>query len=183
MRVFKRTEGVSTTNITARLLSICDGDEQKEENKAPPVQKFLQTTWRINNFSNHRAPTKDDTIVYIQGSWDILHHGHLRRLELAKQQGTFLYVGIWDDEMTRYYKGSAYPVVSLQERVLMTLACKHVDEVVIGAPYVITKDLIQCLNIKKVIHIVDTAEDTPKKEFADVDQFSEVREILKDGFV
>ena len=112
-----------------------------------------------------------------------MHHGHLRRLELAKQQGTFLYVGIWDDEMTRYYKGSAHPVVSLQERVLMTLACKHVDEVVIGAPYVITKDLIQCLNIKKVIHIVDTAEDTPKKEFADVDQFSEVREILKDGLV
>lgn len=85
--------------------------------------------------------------------------------------------------MTRYYKGDRYPVVSLQERVLMTLACKHVDEVVIGAPYVITKDLIQCLNIQKVVRITDTAEDTPKPEHADVDQFSVVRETMPDGFV
>ena len=35
------------------------------------------------------------------------------RLEEAKKLGTFLYVGIWDDEMTRYYKGNHYPIISL----------------------------------------------------------------------
>ena len=87
-------------------------------------------------------PKSTDTIVYVQGSYDLLHHGHLKRLELAKQQGDFLYVGIWDDEMCRYYRGENYPIQSLQERILMTLACKHVDDVVIGAPFIITKDLI-----------------------------------------
>ena len=63
-------------------------------------------------------------------------------LEQAKQLGDFLYVGIWDDDMVRYYKGEVYPIQALQERILMTLACKHVDDVVIGAPFMITSDLI-----------------------------------------
>ena len=41
----------------------------------------------------------------------------------------------------------------------MTLACKHVDDVVIGSPYILTADLIKSLNIKKVVKITDTDED------------------------
>jgi len=89
-----------------------------------------------------------------------LHHGHLKRLELAKKLGSFLYVGLWDDQMTRFYKGEHYPIIHLQERVLMTLACKHVDDVVIGAPFVITNDLLTSLNIKKVVVVKNTDEDT-----------------------
>jgi glycerol-3-phosphate cytidylyltransferase-like family protein len=51
----------------------------------------------------------------------------------------------------------------------MTLACKHVDDVVIGAPFIITKDLITSLNIKKVIHITDTAEDTVLPQYQQSD--------------
>jgi ethanolamine-phosphate cytidylyltransferase len=69
-------------------------------------------------------------------------------------------VGIWDDEMTRFYKGEVYPIQSLQERVLMTLACKYVDDIVIGAPYIITEDLIKSLNIDMVVRIINTEEDT-----------------------
>ena len=47
----------------------------------------------------------------------------MKRLEQAKQLGDFLYVGIWDDDMVRYYKGEVYPIQALQERILMTLAC------------------------------------------------------------
>lgn len=104
-------------------------------------------------------PTEDDVIVYVQGSFDLLHQGHLKRLQEAKKLGTFLYVGLWDDELTRYYKGSLFPLMSLQERVLMTLACKHVDDVIIGAPYIITEDLMKSLNIHKVVQIVNCDED------------------------
>jgi len=37
------------------------------------------------NFSNKNLPKEGDTIVYIQGSFDLLHHGHLKRLEEAKK--------------------------------------------------------------------------------------------------
>lgn len=53
----------------------------------------------------------------------------------------------------------------------MTLACKHVDDVVIGAPFILTKDLMQSLNIHKVFHITDTAEDTVLEQYSAVDQF------------
>lgn len=58
-------------------------------------------------------PKLTDKIVYIQGSFDLLHHGHMKRLEEAKKLGDFLYVGIWDDEMTRFYKGEVYPIQSI----------------------------------------------------------------------
>jgi len=41
----------------------------------------------------------------------------------------------------------------------MTLACKHVDDIVIGAPFIITEDLIKSLNIDKVVRIINTNED------------------------
>jgi ethanolamine-phosphate cytidylyltransferase len=71
--------------------------------------------------------------------------------------------------MVRYYKGSLYPIISLQERVLMCLACKHVDDIVIGAPYIMTKDLIKSLNIKKVVKIVDTDEDIVQPKHRHID--------------
>jgi len=59
----------------------------------------------------------------------------------------------------------------------MTLACRHVDDVVIGAPFIITKDLIQSLNIKKVITITDTTEDKVLGKYAGIDQFAIPREM------
>ena len=41
------------------------------------------------------------------------------------------------------YKGSNHPIMSIHERTLSVLACRHVDEVHIDAPYVVTKDLLE----------------------------------------
>lgn len=129
------------------------------------------------NFSDGRVPKEDDVIVYVQGSFDLLHYGHLKRLQEAKKLGTFLYVGLWDDELTRHYKGSLFPLVSLQERVLMTLSCKHVDDVIIGAPFIMTNDLIKSLNIHKVVTFKNCDEDMVIEEERSVDQFKVPREL------
>lgn len=50
------------------------------------------------HFSNNREPKVGDIVVYIAGSFDLLHTGHIDMLEKAKSMGDFLYVGIWDDE-------------------------------------------------------------------------------------
>lgn len=52
----------------------------------------------------------------------------------------------------------------------MALSCKYVDEVVIGAPYILTKDMINSLNIQKVIH-VNTDEDQVLPEYAGIDPY------------
>ena len=58
----------------------------------------------------------------------------------------------------------------------MALALKYVDDVVIGAPFIVTKDLITSLNIKKVVH-VQSREDKVKAEHADLDQFKVPKEM------
>ena len=47
----------------------------------------------------------------------------------------------------------------MQERLLMALSIACVDDVVLGAPYIITDDLIKSLGITKVVH-VKTREDS-----------------------
>ena len=100
-----------------------------------PTSSFLATARRILHFSNNREPKASDTVVYISGSFDLLHNGHIDSLKKAREQGDYLYVGVWADDMVKFYRGNNYPILSLHERVLMLLACKYVDDVVISAPY------------------------------------------------
>ena len=112
----------------------------------------LQTSRTITNFANTSNPKPDDLIVYIFGAWDVVRIEHLEMLKKAKtsEKNVFLYVGVWDDEMIKFYKGEK-PKLSLQERVQILLACKWVDDVVIGAPYEVTNDLNKSLGIQKIL--------------------------------
>jgi ethanolamine-phosphate cytidylyltransferase len=105
-----------------------------------------------------------------------MHPGWVDRLRLAKEQGDFLYVGLWDDEMTKYYRGEDYPIQTLQERVLEVLACKYVDEVVIGAPFIMTHDLLRTLNVQTVVAFT-TEEDSVLPIHQEVDPFAVAREL------
>jgi len=58
----------------------------------------------------------------------------------------------------------------MQERLLMALSCRYVDDVVVEAPFIITEDLIKSLDISKVVHVV-TDEDAVSKEHVDVDPY------------
>jgi D-beta-D-heptose 7-phosphate kinase / D-beta-D-heptose 1-phosphate adenosyltransferase len=68
-------------------------------------------------------------IVTINGSFDLLHAGHLHIIKEAKQQGDVLIVGLNSDASVRMYKGAARPVVPEAERAQMLLALRYVDYV------------------------------------------------------
>ena len=55
-------------------------------------------------------------------------------LQTARKQGDFLLVGLHADEDITERRGPHLPLMDLHERSLSVLACKYVDEVVIGAP-------------------------------------------------
>ncbi|EER04068.1 Ethanolamine-phosphate cytidylyltransferase, putative, partial [Perkinsus marinus ATCC 50983] len=158
LRIVKRTEGVSTTDLVGRLLLLTKDhlwksktDEDLGPNERSCVSvRMLTTTRRIAEFSSRRAPSADDTVVYVDGAFDMFNVGHATTLEKAKALGTYLLVGIFDDETVNKMKGGNYPVMNLLERVLNVSACKHVDEVIIGAPVEITEDLIRTMNISIV---------------------------------
>lgn len=43
------------------------------------------------------------------------------------------------------HRGKHYPIMHLHERSLSVLACRYVDEVIIGAPWEVTKDVVRRL--------------------------------------
>jgi cytidyltransferase-like protein len=58
-------------------------------------------------------------IVCTIGSWDMLHIGHLRYLNAAKQRGDILVVGVDSDRGIKSYKGPLRPIIPEDERMEM----------------------------------------------------------------
>jgi ethanolamine-phosphate cytidylyltransferase len=113
-------------------------------------QFFLPTARRISQFSDGKVPQPQDKVVYVCGTWDLFNSGHIAALIEAKKMGDFLLVGIHDDATVNMIRGNGLPIFNLYERTLSLLSCKYVDEVIIGAPFVITEDLIKTMNISVV---------------------------------
>lgn len=168
----QRTAGVSTTDLVGRMLLLTrqhfrrgefEYDVAKEHSstmgqdssaKSPwtGCSQFLPTTQKIIQFSDGKLPKPGDKIIYAAGAFDLFHVGHLDFLEKARAKGDYLIIGLHTDPVVNRYQGSNYPIMNLHERVLSVLACKYVSEVVIGAPYIVTEDLLDHFKVDLVVH-------------------------------
>ncbi len=68
-------------------------------------------------------------IVFTNGCFDIIHSGHIELLEKARELGTKLIVGINSDDSVRSIKGSQRPIIGQQDRAVVLIGLKAVDEV------------------------------------------------------
>jgi D-glycero-beta-D-manno-heptose 1-phosphate adenylyltransferase len=69
--------------------------------------------------------------VLANGCFDILHVGHVRYLEGARDLGDVLVVAINSDRSVRNLKGDGRPILNEQERVALVSALRCVDHVVV----------------------------------------------------
>jgi rfaE bifunctional protein nucleotidyltransferase chain/domain len=68
-------------------------------------------------------------IAATNGCFDLLHIGHVRFLQAARQLGDVLIVGINSDESVRSLKGAGRPLVTADERAEVIAALSAVDYV------------------------------------------------------
>ena len=73
---------------------------------------------------------KDESIVFTNGCFDILHRGHISYLAAAADLGTKLIVGINSDASVKRLKGTSRPINSFEDRALALAALGFVDAVV-----------------------------------------------------
>ena len=195
LRVFRRTEGISTTVIIGRLLlgmknkfdTLDEKDPKNMELKKSyeelektsnlqygTMTTLLTTSYRISEFSNKKLPKTGDKVVYICGEFDVLHQVQIEALKKAKELGDYTYIGVYDDLTVNKRKGKYHPVLNINERCLNLLALKYVDDVIFGAPERITEDLIHNLNVNVVIKFI-----TPKMKEGKCDNEEKNYEVAK----
>jgi rfaE bifunctional protein nucleotidyltransferase chain/domain len=69
------------------------------------------------------------TIATLNGSFDLLHAGHLFIIHQASLQADVLIVALNSDLSVRQYKGESRPIVSLEHRLELMAALEFVDYV------------------------------------------------------
>jgi D-sedoheptulose 7-phosphate isomerase len=98
-------------------------DQQALENQIPQIvydydfkSEFLQNR---------------DSVVWVNGCFDVLHEGHLMLLNTASRAGTFLVVGVNSDSSVKKLKGDSRPVIPEMSRARTLAQLPFVDLVVI----------------------------------------------------
>jgi D-glycero-beta-D-manno-heptose 1-phosphate adenylyltransferase len=81
------------------------------------------------------ARSRSTQVAVANGAFDLLHVGHVRYLQAAKDatRGGFLIVGVNTDTSIRAAKGPRRPIIPEQERAAIVDALRCVDRVVLFA--------------------------------------------------
>jgi len=90
---------------------------------------ILTTEEAILRFGREKRNGKK--VVFTNGCFDLLHPGHLRSLEQARELGDVLIVGINGDASVKELKGEGRPILPAAERAEILAALESVDAVVI----------------------------------------------------
>jgi cytidyltransferase-like protein len=112
--------------------------------------RIFMVRWAVVPFAMHVALVNSSCVFFLpamypfsspilvpakDGAFDLLHYGHMNAFRLARSLGTHLIVGLNSDESISECKGP--PLMKDDERLTMVSACKFVDEVIPGCPYVV----------------------------------------------
>lgn len=89
--------------------------EMREKYNIPEVSQFAESTPKI---------------VWVNGSFDVLHAGHIELFKYARSVGDYLVVGTDTDERIRELKGDSRPINQQKHRITMLEAIRYIDKVV-----------------------------------------------------
>ena len=197
-REIKRTEGVSTTDLVARLLEFADSSDggkdttksSSDGNSKRHESRFCTTASRIAQFAakvsyskTSKIHTEDkqrkrkgkeenrkngnakdnDTCCYVVGAFDVFNAGHVELLEECSVAADKVICAVIADEyLTSDQTNQPPPMLNQSERAMSVIACRHCDDVVVGAPARITDDICKTFNVTAVVFEDDasiTAQD------------------------
>ncbi len=75
------------------------------------------------------ARLQGECVVWTNGTFDLLHAGHLQSLQQARQLGQRLVVGVNSDRSVKAYKGPLRPLIGEADRAALLAALECIDAV------------------------------------------------------
>jgi ethanolamine-phosphate cytidylyltransferase len=161
-RLIKRTDGVSTTDLVGRMLLLTKNHFDRNPEAAArevsdvavtkPTGDSAISSRTLYQFANSNGPKEGDRIGYMDGGFDLFHAGHCHALQQARELCDYLIVGVHTDQDINRSRGENFPIMNLHERALCVLSCRYADEVIIGAPWILTKKWLENMRISIVFH-------------------------------
>src|SRR5579872_5259499 len=92
------------------------------------LQKKLVEPQNIEEWANHLRAQKL-TLATLNGSFDLLHAGHLYMISEAAKQADRLLIALNSDASIQQYKSMKRPIIPLRYRLEMIAALEFVDYV------------------------------------------------------
>jgi D-beta-D-heptose 7-phosphate kinase/D-beta-D-heptose 1-phosphate adenosyltransferase len=114
--------GVATVSVEEIINEIV-GQNRRKGGKIRTIEPLLrELNW-------HRS--RNETIVFTNGCFDVLHRGHIEYLKFCKDAGNVLVVGLNSDASVKAIKEAGRPVNNQQDRASVLAAMEAVDYVII----------------------------------------------------
>ena len=136
---------------------------------------------------SNKLKTEGKTIVTINGSFDIMHLGHIRMLEHAKKQGDVLMVGVSSDSAVKQSKAESQLINPQQNRAEFVASLACVDYVFIfdeATPKAFLKEICpHCNYTEQMENFIEAETISHDKNAAQIhqpDKPSALREIILD---
>lgn len=121
--------GIEVTKIGAVSVTKEEMLEEMLAHKPSSSEKLKDIERLLESLRRERAEGK--VIVFTNGCFDIIHPGHIRLLEFAKEQGDVLVVGLNSDKSVRTIKGKNRPINSEEDRAKVLASMEAVDYIVL----------------------------------------------------
>ncbi|MCX6728670.1 MAG: adenylyltransferase/cytidyltransferase family protein [Candidatus Saccharibacteria bacterium] len=136
-------------------------------NGSSPEARFVGNQAKLGEYVD-ALRTLQQRIVLTSGTFDLLHVGHAKYLEVAKSYGDVLIVGVDSDEKVRARKGPDRPVVPEEERINMLAHLRSVDIITIKHPDDERWSLIKSIKPDTLIVTQETYDDETVEELEEI---------------
>ena len=113
---------------------------------------------------------ENNTVVWVNGTFDVLHRGHIELFKHAKSLGDFLIVGTDTDRRITQLKGKNRPINTLENREAMLRSIRYID---IVTHYDSDTELRECIKMCSA-NIMVIGEDYIDKHIIGADLFDKI---------
>ena len=110
------------------------------------LQQIKHKIITISDYHSLRANKRFENkkVVFTNGCFDILHHGHVEYLAQAADLGDLLIIGLNSDTSIQRIKGKHRPIIDQNARAILLAALSFVDYVILfeqDTPYTLINSI------------------------------------------
>ena len=127
MHLANAAAGVAVGKMGTAPVSIAELNEALREQADNPKLFTVQSL--VEKIEEWRR--KNETVVFTNGCFDLLHPGHISLIRQSAAQGDHLIVGLNSDASVRRLKGPTRPIQNENSRALLLAALSDVDAIVL----------------------------------------------------